>query len=303
MWLPDDAVGKAPAEVAPVSIPGGARVAVDPLGERKPPGFTRFVCFSDTHGLHDQIPAAHRPSADILLHAGDFTNTGELDQVKSFDSWLQHYPARHKVVIAGNHDITFEPDYYHFHWQRFHRKPYDCEEVRRVLLESGNCIYLQDSATEIFDFKIYGSPWQPEFCDWAFNLRQGEPLRAQWERIPADVDVLLTHGPPYGVGDLCSHGGRAGCRELLQAIHARAVPVHLSGHIHEGYGVVSDGTTMFVNACTCTEQYRPINAPIVLDVPPAIELQEAAAHRQALAGDLLNLHRDISTSLERSEVV
>ena len=84
----------------PRQLPSGIRL-IDPVAPPpKPEGWTRFVCFSDTHGKHDQIPAEHRPAADVLLHAGDFTNTGEFEQIESFDRWLQQYPAEHCIVIC-----------------------------------------------------------------------------------------------------------------------------------------------------------------------------------------------------------
>merc|ERR1711972_1097869 len=126
-------------------------------------GWTRFVCFSDTHGLHDDIPANNRPAADVLLHAGDFSNTGELEQIESLNSWLDAYPASHKIVIAGNHDITFHESYYLERGaQRFHRKlglngaieaaPYDCQKAKSLLKSS---TYLEDSAVEVRGYRIY----------------------------------------------------------------------------------------------------------------------------------------------------
>ena len=190
----------------------------------------------DTHGLHDLIPPEHRPVADVLLHAGfrrgacdavrcqscpeclrlggDFTNTGELEQVKSLGKWLAAYPAKEKIVIAGNHDITFHEQYYKDRGaRRFHRGgAYDCSKVRRSL---EGCTYLEDSSADVCGYKVYGSPWQPEFCDWAFNLPRGDEIRKKWEAIPTDTDILLVHGPPAGHGDRCRHG-RVGCQDLLE---------------------------------------------------------------------------------------
>jgi len=255
--------------------PCGARLVRNPDQEMKPEGWTRFVCFSDTHGMHDAIPRAHRPAGDVLLHAGDFTNTGELEQVASLAKWLEQYPAEHKVVIAGNHDITFQDDYYaKTGGARFHgEQRVDCQQVRPLLAPC--CTYLEDSGIEVCGYSIYGSPWQPEFCDWAFNLPRGEACREKWALIPPAVDVLMTHGPPKGFGDQTAGGLRAGCEDLLAAIKERTISVSVSGHIHEGYGVRADDSTLFVNASTCTHDYRPSNPPIVFDLPPPAELREA----------------------------
>merc|ERR1712080_574052 len=98
---------------------------------------------------------------------------------------------------------------------------------------------------------IYGSPWQPEFCDWAFMLPRGQPMKEIWAMLPASIDVLLTHTPPHGIGDRCSTGTRVGCEMLTAAINERAISVNVFGHIHDAYGCYSDGTTMYINASTC----------------------------------------------------
>eukprot|EP00928_Gymnodinium_smaydae_P026869 TRINITY_DN20965_c0_g1_i1.p2 TRINITY_DN20965_c0_g1~~TRINITY_DN20965_c0_g1_i1.p2 ORF type:complete len:329 (-),score=49.93 TRINITY_DN20965_c0_g1_i1:1289-2275(-) len=257
--------------------PAGACVVPAPWEKPKPDGWTRFVCFSDTHGRHNSIPASHRPPADVLLHAGDFTNSGELEQIENFAKWLKEYPASEKVVIAGNHDVTFHEEYYRKTGAaRFHGQPgYDCTKARGLL--AGSCTYLEDSEVEVRGYRIYGSPWQPEFCDWAFNLQRGEECQKCWAAIPSEVDILMTHGPPHGRGDLCNSGLRAGCVDLLAAMNSRSISVHVAGHIHEGYGLSADDATLFVNASTCTFNYRTEHPPIVFDLPPAELLRKATA--------------------------
>lgn len=254
--------------------PAGARVVPAPWTSPRPEGWTRFVCFSDTHGLHQLIPKDHMPPADVLLHAGDFTNTGELQQIESFNEWLEAYPAEQKLVIAGNHDITLQEDYYRSRGaSRFHRGvPYDCSKARPLLK---GCSYLEDTSVEVRGYQIYGSPWQPEFFDWAFNLPRGEELRQKWSAIPPDTDLLLVHGPPAGHVDMTSRAGRVGCQDLQEAVHQRSISVVVSGHLHSAYGTDADEVTLYVNASTCTEQYNPTHKPIVFDLPPAHELREA----------------------------
>jgi len=140
-------------------------------------------------------------------------------------------------------------------------------EVRSMLT---NCKYLQDQELNVLGFRIYGSPWQPEFYSWAFNLNRGDEIRAKWKAIPEGIDILITHGPPLGHGDECVIGDRAGCYDLLQEIEMRIKPkVHVFGHIHEGYGVTTNDVTMFINASTCNVRYNPhqLNPAIVFDLP------------------------------------
>ena len=76
---------------------------------------------------------------------------------------------------------------------------------------------------------------QPEFCSWGFNLPRGDPCLEKWQKIPSNVDILMTHGPPIGHGDLCTGGNRAGCVDLLREVQYRIRPkYHVFGHIHEG---------------------------------------------------------------------
>lgn len=206
----------------------------------------RLVVISDTHTHHDAIEI---PAGDVLVHAGDFTRRGSFDDLVTFDAFLERLPHVHKIVIAGNHDFCFE----------------EHPERSRSLLT--NAIYLQDEAVEIDGVKFYGSPWQPRFCDWAFNLDRGAQLREKWDRIPQETDVLITHGPPLGHGDRVAHGGQhVGCEDLLDAIRRVQPRLHLFGHIHEDAGITREGTTTCVNASICDIKYRPTQLPHVLEV-------------------------------------
>jgi predicted phosphohydrolase len=201
----------------------------------------RIIAISDTHGLHDGLAV---PEGDILIHAGDLTMNGDEADVIAFNAFLGELPHPDKIVIAGNHDFCFERD------------PQCCA---RLLT---NATYLQDSAVVLQGLKFYGSPWQPWFCDWAFNLRRGQPLQEKWDLIPSDTDVLITHGPPQRIQDFTSD---AGCADLLAAVMRIQPRLHVFGHIHEGWGQSAGQLTTFINANICTLEYRPVNAAILYD--------------------------------------
>lgn len=204
----------------------------------------KIVCISDTHTLHRQLTV---PDGDILLHAGDITNMGELEAVEDFNDFLGTLPHRHKIVIAGNHDFCFERH---------------AEEARPLLT---NCIYLEDEKVTIDGISFYGSPWQPWFCNWAFNLHRGFQLRRKWELIPEGTDILITHGPPFGHGDKTCSGEAVGCMDLLRTIQKIRPRYHIFGHIHEAPGISADEHTTFVNASSCDFSYKIVNAPVVLE--------------------------------------
>jgi Icc-related predicted phosphoesterase len=140
-------------------------------------------------------------------------------------------------------------------------------------LAQSNVIYLEDKQLIIKSpelsrpIKFYGTPWQPEFHNWAFNLpRNGEELESKWSNIPEDTDVLITHTPPYGIGDYTLSNHRAGCELLMFRLEQINPLVHIYGHIHEGYGVQIKNKTIFVNASTCDRMYNPTNAPQIIDI-------------------------------------
>jgi len=235
----------------------------------KDESYTRVVCMSDTHGKHREISV---PKGDILIHGGDFTKTGETGTVQDLAQYFHELQMdgsfQEVVCIAGNHELTFQKDFYAQNGSRFHKKKlFDANATKQSLQ---NCIYLEDESyfNDKCGVEIYGSPWQPEFCGWAFNLPRGQPLREVWSRVPSSTEILVTHGPPLGRGDLCSHGCRVGCYDLLCEVQERIKPrLHIFGHVHEGYGVSHDGQTLFVNASNLTCQYQANNPCIVIDLP------------------------------------
>lgn len=206
----------------------------------------RIVCLSDTHNCNHEIDV---PDGDILIHSGDATIRGTVEEIASFNRWFKCLPHKYKIFVAGNHDWLFELD----------------NANARSLLDP-SIIYLQDSSIEVEGLSIYGSPWQPRFFDWAFNVDRGPQMAAKWKLIPDRVDILITHGPPNGILDLTPAGDNAGCEELLKRVSHVRPRLHVFGHIHLGYGVADEFGVKFVNASNCDERYFPTNPPIVVEI-------------------------------------
>lgn len=208
----------------------------------------RIVCISDTHGMHDSVVV---PPGDVLLHAGDVSGRGTVREIERFSRWFAAQPHQHKVVIAGNHDFLFEEDL----------------PRAREIVEQNGVIYLHDSGVMINGLEFWGSPWQPWFHDWAFNLERGAALAERWNLIPESTDVLVTHGPPMGVLDRVARGGHSvGCEELAARLAGMDVGLHAFGHIHEAYGVeVTECGRVSVNASCCTLRYEPVQPPMIVD--------------------------------------
>src|SRR5271168_1832891 len=219
----------------------------------------RIVFISDTHDLHDRM-LMPVPDGDILIHAGDATSRGRMSEIAAAGVWLRSLPHKHKIFVAGNHDWMFE-----------NNRETALQFFNHGILGvgSGHVSYLEDSGIEIEGLKIYGSPWQPRFYDWAFNLDRGEAIKAKWDLIPEGLDILITHGPPMGIHDqITPHLGseHLGCEELMLAVERVKPKIHVYGHIHGGYGKTQYVNTLFINAAICDEAYKPINEPIVVDL-------------------------------------
>jgi len=207
----------------------------------------KIVCISDTHGLHDTLEL---PKGDMIIHAGDVSTRGKEDEVIDFLHWYSALDFTYKIFIAGNHDFFFENE--------------SLEEINAIIPK--NIIYLNDSGIEINGLKIWGSPIQPWFYDWAFNRQRGSQIKKHWDLIPEDVDILITHGPAYGILDLTVRNEPAGCEDLLTKIRAVKPKFHISGHIHEGYGSIKLFGINFINASVLNANYHLTNAPIVIEI-------------------------------------
>lgn len=205
----------------------------------------KIVCIADTHEKHKQVKL---PKGDMLIHAGDFTWVGAPGPTLEFLDWFEAQPYKHKILVSGNHDFLFEYG----------------KNLR--LLKDRSFHYLMNSKIVIDKrVNIWGSPFTPEFLNWAF---MGTPssLAAVWSKIPKDSDILITHGPPFGILDRTMEGANAGCPKLLEAVQIKKPKFHLFGHIHEGYGTQKRNGVTFINASLCDAAYRLANKPVVIDL-------------------------------------
>lgn len=217
----------------------------------------KIVAISDTHSQHDLVEI---PECDLLIHSGDFVMSHDREQMYyadatfNFCEWFKSQTqAKRKVAVAGNHDFICQE--------------YE-EQVREWLGPDAD--YLVDESVEIEGWNIYGTPWQPNFHSWAFNVSGDAHMRRKLDLIPKDTDILVTHHPPYGILDKSSWGVTCGCPLTLHYIKNKLnVKIHIFGHIHPGYGLLEKGDTLFCNATIVNEKYKVTNEPIILDLQSA----------------------------------
>lgn len=208
----------------------------------------KIVAISDTHGKHGYIHGLDKIEADILLCAGDFTNTGETGLIIDFNKWLGELTnIKHKIIIPGNHELTFEKNW----------------NYAKSLVT--NATVLNQQIIEVEGLKIYGEPRQPEFFNWAFNIPRTQ-MKEVWDKAPTNIDLLLTHGPPLKCKDKNSEGEHCGCYYLREWIKKNQPKAVVCGHIHEGYGRAKIKNTVIINASICDGMYRPTRKPIIFEI-------------------------------------
>ena len=222
---------------------------------------------SDTHTKHHEL-TADLSGGPIIVHAGDVSFRGTRYEIKEFLDWFDSLPYMHKILIPGNHDFFFDYD-------RVARTPqgrirhgnaaHSKEDVDALISEYPNIHILNDSGVTIEGIRFWGSPITPWFHDWAFN-RWTHEIKEHWDLIPEDTDVLITHGPPYGILDEVIRGREnVGCQYLLDKVKQIKPKIHVFGHIHETNGVEQIDGTVFINASSLGFRYDYDNPPIVIN--------------------------------------
>lgn len=201
----------------------------------------RIVCISDTHGWRVEVP-----NGDVLIHCGDYTHRNSLKELPKFVEWMNSLPHKHKIFIPGNHDKCFEESY---------------KKAMEVVGKSFTVLI--DQEIEIEGVKFYGTPYQPIFFNWAFNIYK-EKRRKKFSKIPKDTDVLITHTPPLGILDKVARGN-VGCEVLKHCVEKVQPKYHIFGHIHESYGILY-GKTNSINCSICNDSYYPDSNPLVFDM-------------------------------------
>lgn len=224
----------------------------------------RIAMISDVHTRwHDLVI----PDCDILISAGDYSWRGEKDCVESYHRWLSKQNTPLTISVQGNHELWVEKN-----WE---------EAVSMVYAIDPAIQFIKEESFEWRGIKFHCSSITPEFCNWAWNVDRGEKIARHWAAIPDDTQVLITHGPPWGILDTIGGISRMesenlGCKDLLQRLPSLSkLKLHVFGHIHGGSGESrrvmnkeSDVPHMvqFMNASICNEDYKPVNPVRIFDL-------------------------------------
>uniref|UniRef100_A0A1I7V463 Metallophos domain-containing protein n=1 Tax=Caenorhabditis tropicalis TaxID=1561998 RepID=A0A1I7V463_9PELO len=220
--------------------------------------YLKVVCISDTH---EQLHNVTVPDGDVLIHAGDFTNNGDENELIKFNEEMTRFPHKYKLVVAGNHELGFD---------------HDEDQSDRLDSDKGNgtangfelltnVTYLQDKHITIDGIKFFGSSYHP-LRGFPFYRTRASQLKQCWEAVPNDTDVLITHTPPLGYLDQFGEE-RWGCKDLLNKVEEVKPRYHIFGHVHERHGCISNGDTYFINAAQCNKGNQIQTRPFVFYIP------------------------------------
>jgi predicted phosphohydrolase len=194
-----------------------------------------------------------------LIHSGDISQLGHQVEVESFFNWFDRQPHTYRILVLGNHDISFDPS------KNLGIQPFWVGEVlKQYLMYDSLNFLLNDSGCQIEGINFWGSPYTPLISEqtvnsrWAF-MESRKTIKRHWKMIPYNTDILITHGPPHGILDDCFNGDSAGCEHLRLTIEHVKPKVHLFGHIHEASGMSVNKNTVFINGSCVNERYAPID--------------------------------------------
>ncbi len=190
----------------------------------------KLIFISDTHGRHRDLEI---PKGDIIVHAGDICDKGNKEHIQDFLEWYSNLDFEHKIFTHGNHDRDLERN--------------NISLIPDSIPE--NITYLNHSQTIINGIKIWGSP----FCE-----EEGEE---DWDFIPQDSDIVITHNPPYNILDKAPSGNLRGSNVLRNRIHQIQPRIHLFGHIHFSYGHCKLGKTSYYNGSNYKASLKKIIHP------------------------------------------
>ena len=195
-----------------------------------------ILAFGDVHGLYRNLTLPE--DIDLVIFSGDYSGSSGFLSSLGFVRWFEALPYKDKFLVPGNHDYDLE-----------------YTECKCTAINVG---------CKFNGFNVFGSPYTKEFMGWNY-MKEEDELRKMYSNFPSDVDILVTHGPPYGILDTVN-GEHLGSKATLEYVERVKPGIHIFGHIHEGYGHTKIGDTDFFNVSVCNRMYEPLNPLTVIEV-------------------------------------
>jgi Icc-related predicted phosphoesterase len=227
----------------------------------------RIAAISDVHGKWNKL--GNIEPCDILISAGDYSFTGEKHMVEDFHKWLNKQPTKHIISVQGNHECFIDKMPQPVRGRISSLTFSEAKELAQSVCPRVH--FIGDGETVVIDgIKIHGSACTPWFHSWAWNRLSWE-LKEEWAKIPDDTDILITHGPAYGILDTVNFADgtpkseHLGCQHLMDRIREIKPDLHIFGHIHSSHGIKHHEGVSFYNASCCDEMYVASNPVTYID--------------------------------------
>lgn len=215
----------------------------------------KLVVISDTHGK-----LIHRlPLGDVLIHCGDYSSFGTFEETKRFFDWFSSFPHKIKIVVPGNHEVEICP----------RKNGVNVDKILSLIRSYDGIHFLIDKEVVIDGVKFFGTPWcngDPFIMHrWGFFIGGDRERKEKFEAIPDDVDVLISHIPPWLILDDCDRR-HLGCFELRRRVKQTKPLVHCFGHIHDANGHLEEDGIHFFNCSNLDEDYNLSNSCRIIEI-------------------------------------
>ena len=239
------------------------RLKFENMRSKREEGVVRLVLVSDTHTKHEMLDL---PKGDVLIHAGDCTNNGTRKEIAEFDAWLATLDFKHKILVPGNHDTALDP--------KASERSNRLEDKKDAETQVINATILRAEMVEVMGMKIFGLPHTIDPFNkvwWAYRADNEEEMKEMASKIPSGLDILVSHSPPWQVGDTSRRGKHCGSKGLAEVVlETKVEPPKLwvFGHVHECGGHAYRGhgiTTTMVNAASYSRLSESLRPPLVVD--------------------------------------
>lgn len=226
----------------------------------------KLVCISDTHGQHSKLEI---PLGDVLIHSGDATMVGKKDETKSFLQWFASQPHQYKIFVPGNHDFSFDSQAVFDKWNKNRYNQITNPDIDQIKYDSlkfckdNGIIVLINESVVINEVNFYGTPNTPIFFNWAFNNSEYDLENNIYNHIPQSTEVLISHGPPKDILDLCTSGNVGSVALANRVKQLNNLKISIFGHIHDSHGLLAhnDGI-IYINSSILDDRYKVKYDPI-----------------------------------------
>lgn len=219
----------------------------------------RIAAISDIHGRIRDLECPE--GVDVIIIAGDICPDFPNDPVNLQAKWLKtKFAAMLHDFVESNPYVTIYMTWGNHDWT---------QAMLREIEDSwpANVYCVVDAWVPIGGKKVWFSPWVQKLGGWAWNQSDTKAFE-RYSKIPDDIDIIVSHAPPYGAGDsiaasrfkyglISEPNDHIGSWELsFWARKNKNLQLIICGHIHEDRGTHQLEHIKVVNVASVDEAYE-----------------------------------------------